>query len=548
MPAGNIRDMSHASSRRKSVDPTGPQILDADVLVLGGGPAGAWAAVTAAELGRRVVLADKGYFGTSGATAPSNTGTWCVPPGDARAAQVERRAARAFGLADPHVMLRMLDTSYEALRALGEDGYPFPRESSGGLYVANLRGPDYMRYLRRLALKRGITVLDHHPALELLGADGGVSGAAGWDRQNDRPWRVSAGAVVLATGGCAFGERMLGATGLTGDGYLMAAEAGADLSGMEFSNQYGVAPAGTSLNKGLIYRWASFFDADGHPLDMSAGDRHVAVAQGLLRGPVYACLDKAGPEIQDWLRRGQPNCFLPFDRTGLDPFSQRFEVSLRCEGTVRGVGGIRLADQTCWTGVPGLYAAGDAASRESMTGAISGGGGPNASWAIASGRWAGVAAARATTGAFRAAGELRKLGGIGLLARSTQIEAEASADVVAAVREEMLAIDRNFFRSGPKLTRSLARLDGLWRDARSYLAGAGSAAIRTREAGALLASSRWALAAALFRTESRGLHRRSDTPDLDPDLAHSIRISGLDAIELRLDRSTAPSPLQVALQ
>ena len=33
--------------------------------------------------------------------------------------------------------------------------------------------------------------------------------------------------MVLATGGCAFGERMLGAATLTGDGYLMAAEAGA---------------------------------------------------------------------------------------------------------------------------------------------------------------------------------------------------------------------------------------------------------------------------------------------------------------------------------
>jgi hypothetical protein len=31
-------------------------------------------------------------------------------------------------------------------------------------------------------------------------------------------WWVRAGAVVLATGGCAFGERILGTTGLTGDG------------------------------------------------------------------------------------------------------------------------------------------------------------------------------------------------------------------------------------------------------------------------------------------------------------------------------------------
>ncbi len=37
--------------------------FDADVLVLGGGPAGTWAAISAAERGARVVLADKGFCG-----------------------------------------------------------------------------------------------------------------------------------------------------------------------------------------------------------------------------------------------------------------------------------------------------------------------------------------------------------------------------------------------------------------------------------------------------------------------------------------------------
>ena len=40
--------------------------VSADVLVIGGGPAGEWAAVAAAEADARVVLVDKGYLGTSG--------------------------------------------------------------------------------------------------------------------------------------------------------------------------------------------------------------------------------------------------------------------------------------------------------------------------------------------------------------------------------------------------------------------------------------------------------------------------------------------------
>ncbi|MEU6295178.1 FAD-dependent oxidoreductase [Streptomyces erythrochromogenes] len=54
--------------------------LATDVLVVGGGPAAAWAALAAAQAGARVVLADKGYCGTSGATAAGGTGVWYVPP------------------------------------------------------------------------------------------------------------------------------------------------------------------------------------------------------------------------------------------------------------------------------------------------------------------------------------------------------------------------------------------------------------------------------------------------------------------------------------
>ena len=42
------------------------QILDCDVVVAGGGPAGTFAAVKAAEAGAHVILVDKAYVGKSG--------------------------------------------------------------------------------------------------------------------------------------------------------------------------------------------------------------------------------------------------------------------------------------------------------------------------------------------------------------------------------------------------------------------------------------------------------------------------------------------------
>jgi succinate dehydrogenase/fumarate reductase flavoprotein subunit len=506
----------------------------ADVLVIGGGPAGAWAAVAAAEAGARVILVDKGYLGTSGATAPSNTGTWFVPPGEGRRVAIEQRQPRTGGLTDPRWVERTLDTAWEKLHCLAAWGYPFPDDDEGRPYLANLRGPDYMHFMRRRVLAAGVTILDHHPALELLGDGETITGAAGIDRQRNRPWWVRAGAVVLATGGCAFGERMLGTAVLTGDGYLMAAEAGAVLSGMEFSAQYAFTPKPSALNKGLPFRWASFTRPDGTPISTAGRDRHAAVAEALLEGPVFCQYDRAAPELRPWLRQGQPNCFLPLDRSGVDPFTERWPVTLRCEGTVRGVGGIRLCDDDCATGVPGLYAAGDAATRERVTGAISGGGGPNSSWAIASGNWAGRAAAMfaARIGARIADRPVTPLGQAGLRPAGTAREDLDAQEIVRAVREEMLPLDRNFFRREVTLHRSLDRLDACWADLKRHEPGDGLAAVKAREAAALTATSRWAYRSALARAESRGMHRRRDMPNADPGLACSLHVSGLDEVRV----------------
>jgi succinate dehydrogenase/fumarate reductase flavoprotein subunit len=521
-----LRQLVHRQRRAAALD------LVADVLVIGGGPAASWAALTATEAGARVIVVDKGYLGTSGATAPSNTGTWFVPPGPGREAAIARRQLLNGGLAVPRWIDRTLEMAWQRLHALADWGYKFPDDETGKPYLNNLRGPDYMAFMRRRVLRAGVAVLDHHPALELLADSGVIAGAAGIDRQRNRPWRVRARAVVLATGGCAFGERMLGATGLTGDGYLMAAEAGATMSGMEFSAQYACAPERSSLNKGLPFSWASFFREDGTRLDTANKDRHVVVARALLEGPVWAQFDKGPPELASWLRQGQPNCFLPYDRVGVDPFTQRFPVTLRCEGTVRGVGGIKLMGDDCSTGIPGLYAAGDAASRERMTGAITGGGGPNSSWAIASGNFAGRAAAKF---AAREKGKIkdRPVTGIGRAGLRPAVSArpEASAgDILETVRAEFLPLDRNFFRRDATLRQSLDRLDRTWAELRDHLPGEGLDAVRSREAAALTATSRWAYASALARAESRGMQRRLDVPEASPEFVCSFEVSGLDRL------------------
>jgi succinate dehydrogenase/fumarate reductase flavoprotein subunit len=112
--------------------------------------------------------------------------------------------------------------------------------------------------MRRRITRAAVNVLDHSPALELLADDdGAVVGARGVRRQQGGTWAVRAKAVVLASGGCAFLSGGLGCNVLTGDGYLMAAELGAEFAGMEFSNAYAISPAFSSVTKTRFYSWGA---------------------------------------------------------------------------------------------------------------------------------------------------------------------------------------------------------------------------------------------------------------------------------------------------
>ncbi|RCJ27363.1 hypothetical protein A6S26_13130 [Nostoc sp. ATCC 43529] len=97
--------------------------LEADVLVIGGGPSATWAAWNAAAQGAKVILVDKGYCGTSGATAPSGTGVWYVPPDPQQReeAMASREALGGF-LSERSWMERVLDQTYTNLNKLSDWG------------------------------------------------------------------------------------------------------------------------------------------------------------------------------------------------------------------------------------------------------------------------------------------------------------------------------------------------------------------------------------------------------------------------------------------
>jgi succinate dehydrogenase/fumarate reductase flavoprotein subunit len=532
--------------------------LTADVLVIGGGPSGAWAALAARRAGADVLLVDKGYCGTSGAAAAAGVGTLYVPPkSDARQKAIKARQFLGGNLADQAWMERILDEIWFRLPELADFGFPFAPEyrptgdpdNPGGSDrgTLSLQGPDLMRTMRHTIRKAGVRILDQSPVTELLTDDEGVvAGVRGIRRQIGQPYQVSAGAVVMATGGCAFLSNALGTNVDTGDGLLFAVEAGADLSGMEFSASYSPIPMGGSTTKGFQYVFGTFYREDGSVIEgagMAKG--RSTVIRELTKGRVFCEWNKADDEVGRELRISQPNMWTALDKMEIDPLRQRFEITLLLEGTVRGTGGIRLVSEDCASTVPGLYAAGDAATRELLCGGFTGGGSHNVAWATASGNWAGRGAAAFARGigSRRDNRRLRGTGTAGLHPAGTPGPAGEYREVIKTVQAEVMPFEKNYFRTGKQLRTSLPILHETWKRVRESLYAEGAEQSKVRSAAAMTATSRWMYESALARPESRGMHRREDLPYLDPGLQSRLLSGGLDEVWTRYENESAAPTL-----
>jgi succinate dehydrogenase/fumarate reductase flavoprotein subunit len=528
--------------------------LTAGVLVIGGGLAGAWAALSAAERGADVILVDKGYCGTSGVTATAGVGHWYLPP-EARDAEIAARTRAGGDLTEPSWMHATMEVAWQRLPEL-DPYYPWPVRDGQPARNTSVRGPEYMRVMRARARRAGVTILDFHPATELLlHGDGSVAGASGIRLQEAGTWSCLAPAVILATGGTAFLSRLLGANNNTADGHLMAAEAGARFSGMEFSCFYTLAAAHSTMTRAFPFMYGTYRDCDGSELAFESPKTGLPmIARALIRGPVTVVLDRMPRQTRERLPHVQPNFLLPLLRKGIDPFNDPFPVTLRGEGTIRGTGGIALTGPDCEAGVEGLYAAGDVACRQPIVGAASGGGQPNSAWCVASGTWSGrAAAARASQRHIAAGGgearryQRRAVERSGTVGRPASGAGWTEADIESArrtVSSELNDLDKNMFRSGEGLSRSLGLLDDLWTQLAARPRGGsgpqnvGRDALRARETEALVAAGRWVLSSAIARRESRGMHERLDAPDLDPSFTATVSTEGLDSVLTTVEPAT----------
>lgn len=371
-----------------------------DILIVGGGLAGLWAAIRARECGAQVIIADKGKIGRSGVSVFCCGTLAPVPEEDFYTCLKDSVEKGAF-MVDQSLLEIVLRENGDRITQMINWGVDFHKDKSGKIHEEDGKGHKLIRsilysgrqmmaIMRREAEKKGVEFRERLMVVELLTSDGTypargkIAGAVGIDTRTGEYRVFQAKAVIITSGLMSTKNHALYSDGLCGDGQAMAFRAGAELIGLEFApgsafslwNRRFVTGGQKQMlanNTRVVNRPGERFmerymasarlqnpDFDGH---VEFGDICRAMAIEIMegRGPVYLDHSSWNEEYVVKLRRILPVAMQAFDSSNIDiikeliestPFTPSYFSS--CQAGIRIN---KMAEST----IPGLYAAGAAA-------------------------------------------------------------------------------------------------------------------------------------------------------------------------------------------
>jgi succinate dehydrogenase/fumarate reductase flavoprotein subunit len=373
-------------------------VLEADIVVVGGGSAGSTAAIRAQQaLPRgRVILLEKAHIKRSGAIAIGMDGlNNAVIPGHATPEQYVKEITMANdGIVNQRAVWEYAVNSYSMIEELDRWGVKFQKTEAGefdvkkvhhkGSYVLPMpEGYDLKRILTRMIKRAGVRVINRVMATRLLLDGDRVAGVLGFDTRDGQFAVIRAKAVILCCG--ASGRLGLPASGYlygtyenpanAGDGYSLAYHAGAELTGIECFQinplikdyngpacAYVTGPLGGHTVNALGHRFIESDYWSGHMMLEFYRELHSK------NGPVYLKLDHLAPEtlteIERVLHRTErPSRGRFHQGRGKNYASDLVEMHISEIGLCSGHSGSGVwVNERAETTVPGLYSAGDMAA------------------------------------------------------------------------------------------------------------------------------------------------------------------------------------------
>ncbi|MFC1910847.1 FAD-dependent oxidoreductase [Chloroflexota bacterium] len=373
------------------------QVLECDVLVVGGGIGGLMAAIAAAEKGVSVMVAEKANTLRSGSGATGNDHFLCYLPehhGPDIEAYVNEFSQSPLSICSDKKLIRtfaeqsrfrvedwnnwgipMKPHGYYEFTGHGVPGKPHPALKYAGI--------DQKKVLTAQALKRGVTILNKMPINELITKEGEIIGAIGIVVENDEPELqvIRAKSVILATGNTSrlypaktpgWMFNMANCPACTGGGRAAAYRAGAILINLDIPHTHAGMKYFNRCGKGTwigVYRNAKgeavgqFVTTPTRLYGDSTGDHWTDMfvhryGQG---EPTFMDCSQISDEDLDYMRWGLSNegntaTLNYFDKEGID-FRKHMVEFTQYEPILVGRG-VETDEHTA-ASLPGLYAAGE---------------------------------------------------------------------------------------------------------------------------------------------------------------------------------------------
>jgi L-aspartate oxidase len=500
----------------------------ADVLIVGGGLAGLRAA-NAVDPRLRVLVVTKDTIQQSNSSYAQGGIAGVLDPEDRFEDHVHDTLVAGGSLCDPQVVEMVVHEAPERIQELIEWGTHFDEQAGRILLgregghshnrivhaLGDMTGREVMRaVIERTQQQRHVRIWENTFTLDLLTCDGACRGAIVATRHGEK-MLVWARQTILATGGC--GQIYRESTNplvATGDGHAMAYRAGAQLRDMEFVQfhptvLYIAGGSRSLITEAIRGEGGWLVDKDGVRFMPQYDPRAELAPRDIVAQAIvsqmgktkYPCvyLDVTHLEPAFVLKRF-PGIAAACRQFGIDITKDKIPVR---PGAHYMIGGVTV-DQSGRTSVPALWAAGEVSSsglhganRLASNSLLEG---------LVYGAHAGVSASRAA---------LEQAGGYRVFPLESPVVAAPLEPLdLEDIRNSLKSLmwrSCGVRRSGDGLAEALEMVDG-WR---GYVLVRQFDSLEGWELQNMLTLARVMIQAALLREESRGVHLRTDFPQLD---------------------------------